>query len=68
MTRRKFSAEYKMSIILQGIKEEMSVTELCRNHGISQSQFYKWRSLFLEGAKESLSNKIRINHSGILII
>ncbi|GAG27387.1 unnamed protein product, partial [marine sediment metagenome] len=47
MTRCKFSAEYKMSIILQGIKEEMSVAELCRNHSISQSQFYKWRSLFL---------------------
>ncbi len=68
MTGCKFSAEYKMSIILQGIKGEMSVAELCRNHSISQSQFYKWRSLFLEGAKESLSNKTRLNQSGILII
>ena len=57
MTRRKWSAEQKLAIIIQGLKANMSVSELCREHGISQVQYYKWRDQFLEGAKERLSGK-----------
>jgi len=34
----------------------MSVSQICREHGISQAQYYKWRDRFLEGAKEGLEN------------
>ena len=47
MVRRKWTAEQKMSIVLQGIKGETTVAEICRNQGISQVQYYKWRDLFL---------------------
>ena len=57
MGRRKWTAEQKMSIVLQGIKGETSIAEICRNHGISQVQYYKWRDLFLEGAKKRLNSK-----------
>ena len=57
MGRRKWTAEQKMSIVLQGIKGETTVAEICRNQGISQVQYYKWHDLFLQGAKEYLSSK-----------
>ena len=38
MGRRKWTAEQKISIVLQGIKGETSIAEICRNHGISQVQ------------------------------
>ena len=57
MTRRKWSAEQKLAMIIQGLKANISVSELCREHGISQVQYYKWRDQFLEGAKERLSSK-----------
>jgi putative transposase len=62
MGRRKWTAEQKMSIVLQGIKGETSVAEICRNHGISQVQYYKWRDLFFEGAKQKLDGKSNSNN------
>jgi len=67
MGRRKWTAEQKMSIVLQGIKGETSIAEICRNHGISQVQYYKWRDLFLEGAKKRLNGKSRSNGSNSYI-
>lgn len=64
MGRRKWTAEQKISIVLQGIKGETSIAEICRNHGISQVQYYKWRDLFLEGAKQRLKGKSNSNSSG----
>jgi len=67
MGRRKWTAEQKMSIVLQGIKGETSIAEICRNHGISQVQYYKWRDLFLEGAKKRLNGKSHSNRSNSYI-
>jgi transposase-like protein len=50
------SPEEKLSIILEGLKGEVNVAELCRRHGISQTIFYRWRDKFLEGGKTALVN------------
>ncbi|WP_268766434.1 transposase [Kosmotoga arenicorallina] len=52
----KLSTEEKMAIILEGLRREKNVSQICREHGISQAQYYKWRDRFLEGAKEGLEN------------
>jgi len=53
---KKLSTEEKMAIILEGLRREKSVSQICREHEISQAQYYKWRDKFLEGAKEELEN------------
>ncbi|HDZ84990.1 MAG TPA: transposase [Candidatus Moranbacteria bacterium] len=47
-------AEEKLIIVLEGIKGEISVSELCRKYGLSQSVYYKWRDKFYEGGKKAL--------------
>ncbi len=49
------SIEEKLSIVLEGLKEQSNVSEICRKHGISQSLYYKWRDKFLEGGKKALN-------------
>jgi transposase-like protein len=56
MRRGKWSGEQKMAMVLEGIKGEESIAQLCRQHGIAQGQFYRWRDQFLEGGKKGLSN------------
>jgi len=55
MKRRKWSADEKLVIVLMGIKGEKSVAQICREHQISQAQYYKWREKFLEGGKNALT-------------
>lgn len=50
------SIEEKMSIVLEGLKNETSISEICRKYQISQSLYYKWRDRFLEGGKQSLQS------------
>ena len=54
-TRRKYSAEDKIRIVLSGLKGEDSVAELCRLEGIAQSQYYSWSKEFLEAGKKRLA-------------
>ena len=56
MKQRKWTADEKLAIVMEGIKEKKSVAEICREHQISQSQYYKWRDRFLEGGKKALVN------------
>lgn len=63
MGHRQWTAEQKLAIVLEGIKGATSVAELCRTHGINQVQYYKWRDLFLEGAKQRLAGKTPLNGS-----
>ena len=63
MGRRKWTAEQKMAIVLTGIKGETSVAELCRDHSISQVQYYKWRDMFYEGARQRLNGRSQSNGS-----
>ena len=47
-TRRIFTAEQKILIVMEGLRAETSVAELCRQHNIAQSQFYSWNKEFIE--------------------
>ena len=47
MKRRQWTPKEKLAIVLQGLKGEISVAELCNQHQISQSQYYKWRDRLL---------------------
>ena len=53
-TRRKFSAEEKIRIVLEGVRGEESVSELCRREGIAPRIYYKWSKAFLEAGKQRL--------------
>jgi transposase len=54
-TRRKFTAEEKIRIILEGLKGEESIADLCRKEGIHPTMYYKWSKAFLEGGKRRLA-------------
>jgi transposase len=54
-TRRKFNSEEKIRIILEGLKGENSINELCRKEGIHPTQYYKWSKDFLEAGKKRLT-------------
>ena len=54
-TRRKFSAEEKIRIVLEGLKGEVSISELCRREGIAANLYYRWSKDFLEAGKKRLS-------------
>ncbi len=53
-TRRKFSAEEKIRIILEGLKGEESIATICRREGIAPTMYYKWSKAFLEAGKRQL--------------
>lgn len=53
-TRRKFSSEEKIRIILEGLKGESSIAELCRREGIVANLYYRWSKDFLEAGKKRL--------------
>ena len=53
-TRRRFSAEEKIRIVLEGLKGEETIAELCRRAGISPNLDYNWSKEFLEAGKRRL--------------
>ena len=53
-TRKRFSAEEKIRIVLEGFKQEIPVSELCRKEGISSALYYSWLKDFMEAGKERL--------------
>jgi len=57
-TRRIFTAEQKILIVMEALRAETSVAELCRKHSIAQSQFYTWNKEFLEAGKKRLYGDI----------
>jgi transposase len=54
-TRRHFSAENKIRIVLEGLRGEDSIAELCRREGIFQNLCYRWSKDFLEAGKKRLA-------------
>lgn len=54
-TRRKFSADEKIRIVLEGLRGQISVSELCRKEGIAPSIYYKWSKAFLEAGRNGLT-------------
>ena len=57
MSQRKWTAEQKMAIVLAGLRGQSKLAEICRQHGISQNQYYLWRDQFLAGAQERLAGR-----------
>jgi transposase len=55
VTRRHFSAEDKIRIVLEGLRGEDSIAELCRREGIASSMYYGWSKEFLEAGKKRLA-------------
>src|SRR5436305_10792193 len=55
VTRRHFSAEDKIRIVLEGLRGEDSIAELCRREGIVQNLYYRWSKEFLEAGKKRLA-------------
>jgi transposase len=53
-TRRKYSAAEKIRIVLEGLKGEISIAELCRREGIVSNLYYRWSKDFLEAGKKRL--------------
>jgi len=51
-----FSSEEKFNIVLESLQGDRSISEICREYGIAQSLFYKWRDKFFKGAREALNN------------
>ena len=54
-TRRHFSAEEKIRIVLEGLRGEESIAEICRREGIAASMYYGWSKEFLEAGKKRLA-------------
>ena len=50
-TKRIFTSEQKVLIVMEGIRGKRSVAELCRKYGISDSTYYKWNKDFIEAGK-----------------
>ena len=55
VTRRQYSAEEKIRIVLEGLRGESSIAELCRKEGINQNLYYRWSKEFLEAGKKRLA-------------
>jgi len=53
-TRRRFSAEEKIRIVLEGLRGEESVATLCRKEGLAPNLYYRWSKEFLEAGKKRL--------------
>lgn len=55
VTRKHYSAEEKIRIVLDGLRGESSIAELCRREGIAESLYYAWSKEFLEAGKKRLA-------------
>lgn len=58
-TRKKYSAKEKSRIVLEGLRGEDSIAELCRREGINQNVYYRWSKEFLEAGKQRLAGDIK---------
>ena len=58
-TRKHFGAEEKIRIVLEGMKRDVSVAELCRREGIPSAAYYSWTKDFMEGGKAQLQRDAR---------
>jgi transposase len=54
-TRKRYSSEDKIRIVLAGLRGEDTIAELCRHEGIAQSQYYSWSKEFMEAGKKRLA-------------
>jgi transposase len=60
-TRKRFSAEEKICIVLEGLRGETPISELCRKEGISAATYHKWSKDFLDAGKNGLTLQTKRN-------
>ena len=53
--RRTYSTEYKLDTVMEGIQREKSLAQICRERGIKDTLYYKWRDVFIERVAERIS-------------
>jgi len=58
-TRRKYSAEEKIRIVVEGLRGEQTIAELCRREGIAESLYYSWSKEFMEAGKARLAGNTK---------
>ena len=58
-TRKQYNVEDKIRIVVEGLRGEQTIAELCRREGISQSLYYKWSKEFLEAGKSRLAGNTK---------
>ena len=58
-TRKKYSSEEKIRIVLEGMRGEEGIAELCRREGLNQNVYYRWSKEFLEAGKQRLAGDIK---------
>jgi transposase len=57
-TRKQYSAEEKIRIVLEGLRGEDSIAELCRREGLASNVYYRWSKDFLEAGKKRLAGDV----------
>jgi transposase len=67
ITRRKFTAEEKIRIVLEGFRRDTPIRDLCRREGIKPSTYYAWLKDFMEAGKERLTRDITRDATGLEI-
>ena len=60
-TAKRFSAEDKIRIVLEGMRGEITISELCRKEGLSAATYYKWSKDFLDAGKNGLTLQTKRN-------
>lgn len=58
-TRRKYNTEEKIRIVIEGLRGEQSIAELCRREGIAESLYYSWSKEFMEAGKARLAGNTK---------
>jgi transposase len=56
-TRRSWTAQQKLEIVLAGMRGDRTVRDVCREHGIAETLYYAWRDRILEAGREALAGK-----------
>src|SRR5271169_6309498 len=67
-TRKQYSAEEKIRIVLDGLRGEVTIAELCRREGIAEGLYYSWSKEFLEAGKRRLAGDILTSSFTYIII
>ena len=57
MKRRKIDTETKLAAVLEGLRGESSIADICRKYQISESLYYRWRDKFLEAGSRALASR-----------
>lgn len=60
-TKKRFTAEQKIQIVLEGLRNEITVADLCRREGIATVTYYKWSKDFLDAGKNGLTLETKRN-------